>query len=92
MNIIERALVDRDQEIIDFVDSPSFKVFTDIMERKYLEELIKFHKVRSEEKLEVERARLNVYLGLPTELEYLRKLIIEQRKKQREDSIKETEE
>lgn len=83
MNFIQKNIKDLDQEIIDFVDSDAFKVFERIMERKYLEKLQEFHQTNVVN-LEAARAKLNVYLELPTEFEYLKNLVIKQRQEKRQ--------
>ncbi len=83
MNIIERSLVDTDQDIIDFCDSVEFPKFVKIMERLYLEKLVTFHS-ESIDKLEVSRANLNTLLNLPALLESTKQMILHNRKTNRE--------
>ena len=87
MNVIEKSLVDYDDELIAFVNSDQFPIFAKIVERFYFETLIELHKDNKEEKLESINARAKTYLNLPVKFEYLKNMIIENRKKARIEEV-----
>ena len=86
MNIIEKNLVDTDDDVITFVESDQFERFKKILERLYLEKLSEFH-AQDPIKLEASRATLSSLLNLPALMEHRKAMIIQNRKTERENKL-----
>lgn len=84
---LEEALVNVDNEILDFVNSKDFETFSKIMNQFYLQKLIAFHgKTSNDQSSLIEtKSFLTAYLNLPSFLKFEAERILEERRQVQEN-------